>query len=327
MESQSGKKLAITLGDPAGIGPEVIVKSLASIAREKNFSAIIFGSKEVLEKTAEKLKLPSPQSLPGIEIRDLSSKGEQFFPGKLTEDSAKAQIRYIREALIAIENGECSALMTGPIHKKALRIEGLPYRGHTEWLEYFSGQQTAMLMSAPELTAVPLTEHIPLSEVKNDLNRQLIVRKTKVAFETLLSLFKKKPKLAICGLNPHAGDGGLLGWEEREFIEPAIRELEEMGIPAVGPIAADTAFTPNVRKKFDLIIGMYHDQVLPPIKALYFSDLINITGGLPFLRTSPDHGVAYDIAGRGIADHRSCERALRVAIDWLKSNQERQKPL
>ncbi len=311
------------MGDPGGIGPELLLKSLWRLHRENRLSLPIriFGSARHLRFISEKLNIPSIEEFPGVELIDPEPAGGPFPLGRFSEEGGRAQVAFLREAFRSLKNGEIGAIATGPINKRALQLSGLPYRGHTDWLRALFQTEVAMLLSTPELSVVPITAHIPLRRVAEEITAEKIVTQTLAAVRTLKKIYSLgEVPTAVCGLNPHAGEGGLLGDEDLRIVAPAVEKLRALGLSAEGPLPADSLFAEKNRRRYLLIVGMYHDQVLTPIKALFFNKVINITAGLPTLRTSPDHGVAYQLAGTGKADSFSFYRAIDTALHYLAAD-------
>ncbi len=311
------KKLAISLGDPSGISPEILVKS-KDILKE-NIS-IVYGSKNIIEKTAKTLnidfpikeiKTPSEADKKGIYLINLYDK--EFEAGKPNKDTGKASIIYLKHAVKDVLDKKADALITLPISKEYIMMSGFKYAGHTDYLaEISNSSEFSMVLMCEKLKVALITTHIPLKDVPKNITKEKIISKTKLINNELKQKFKiKNQKIAILGLNPHAGDGGNIGTEEIEIIMPAVEELRKEGINITNPLSADTAF--NRYKEFDIYIAMYHDQGLIPLKLLCFKKAVNITFGLPFIRTSPDHGTGFDIAGKGIADNSSFIEAVKIA--------------
>ncbi len=322
--------LVITCGDPSGIGPELILK--AWIARHERhvtpFCAI-----------ADPQLLQSRARLLGVEVEIAIADGIKhgnLFPDALpviplasslvdrpgTPDRANAAgvIEAIDRAVELVSNGDARGIVTAPISKKPLYEAGFRFPGHTEYLGHLAAArfgrpiQPVMMLAGPALRAVPVTIHIPLCDVPAALTRDLIVSTCRIAAADLASRFGiKRPRLAVSGLNPHAGEGGAMGREEIDTIGPAIEDLNGEGIDAFGPLPADTMFHARARESYDVAICMYHDQALIPAKALAFDETVNVTLGLPFVRTSPDHGTAFDIAGKGVARPDSLLAAIDMA--------------
>ncbi len=311
------KKIGITLGDPAGISPEILVKSLKKLPKG---IYIIYGSKNILQKTAEDLGLelpvkeilfPNEAYTEGFYLINLQDK--DYTPGKPSTETGKASIAYLGAATNDILKQQIDALVTLPISKKHTMEAGFQFAGHTDYLAYKAKVfDYIMMLMCEELKVALMTTHIPLKDVPSKITYTGIRLKVKLLVKELKEKFKiENPKIAVLGLNPHAGDGGNIGTEEIEIIQPAVNSLREEGIQVEGVLSADTAF--NRRKEFDVYLAMYHDQGLIPLKLLCFKKAVNITLGLPFIRTSPDHGTGFDIAGKGIADPSSFIEAVNLA--------------
>ncbi|MBN1383463.1 MAG: 4-hydroxythreonine-4-phosphate dehydrogenase PdxA [Elusimicrobia bacterium] len=289
--------IAITIGDPSGIGPEIVKKAVSDKSVLKVCKPLIIGT----------------------------SYG--FVPGKQSLKSSKSAILFLKEAVTLLKRGRADALVTGPVSKSSFdSVDGLaPHlpihrdgTGHTEFLaKIFNTKNVEMLMVAGDTKVHLLTRHIPLSNVGSNISVKKIINSIKSVHTFIRSRFGvKTPKAAICGLNPHCGDGGLVGSEEQKIIIPAVRILKKIGVNITGPLNPEVAFT----KKFDLIICTYHDQAMLPLKLLKPNVIVNLTIGLPFIRTSPGHGTAYDIAGRGIADYQAMIEAIKLAAVLTPKN-------
>ena len=320
--------LVLTMGEPAGIGGEITLKSWLSRAKGvPPFFAIDNPAR--LEALAGAIGLPVPlveisapaeaaalfeKALPVLPL-ELAA---EVIPGKLDKANAGAAIESIIRAVQLTQSGEASAVVTNPIHKSALYAVGFAHPGHTEFLAELAGpgHQSVMMLASEELRVVPVTIHIPVAEVARSLTGDEIIRCGRVTAEALARDFGvTKPRLAFAGLNPHAGEDGGIGREEIDTIRPALEILRAEGINAIGPLSADTLFHAAARKTYDAAICMYHDQALIPIKTIDFEGGVNTTLGLPFVRTSPDHGTALDIAGQGVASETSLIAALRLAAE------------
>jgi 4-hydroxythreonine-4-phosphate dehydrogenase len=241
--------------------------------------------------------------------------------------NASAVLESIRRAVSDVREGAAAAVVTNPISKKTLYEAGFPHPGHTEYLAALSASgsgrspRPVMMLAGPELRTVPVTIHIPLRDVPAALSSELIVDTGRIVAADLKRRFAiPQPRLAVAGLNPHAGEGGAMGEEDERVVRPAVAALVSEGIDALGPMPADTMFHPAARVRYDAALCMYHDQALIPVKTLAFAETVNVTLGLPFIRTSPDHGTAFDIAGTGRADASSLIAALRLA-GWLRRNE------
>jgi 4-hydroxythreonine-4-phosphate dehydrogenase len=322
--------LAVTAGEPAGIGPEIILKSWLQREQEELPPFAVIGDPGYLERLARDLRLEAPiaecdayqaAGLFPSALPVISLPGQfQAQPGKPAASDAKLVAGAIEEAVRLAFTGEISGIVTAPINKKALYDSGFEFPGHTEFLAALASRHTGqpvrpvMMLAGPELKTVPVTIHIALSEVMAALTPELIRETAVITAHDLRQRFGiASPRLALSGLNPHAGEEGAMGREEIEIIAPVIAELREAGIDATGPWPADTLFHSRARKGYDVVLCMYHDQALIPAKTLAFDDAVNVTLGLPFIRTSPDHGTAYDIAGKGLANPSSMIAAIRMA--------------
>ena len=320
--------LAITMGDPAGIGPEILLK--AWLGRQMNGAAFFaLADPALLRRTAGKLGLDVPiavaspdaaaaifdRALPVVAVRSLADAE----PGKPSSRFATATLESIERAVDCVREGSARAIVTNPIAKKTLYEAGFRHPGHTEFLGELAARQggpsqAVMMIWSPLLAVVPVTIHIPLAEAPKQLTGELILSTARIVAADMKRRFGlERPRLAFAGLNPHAGEGGAIGREEIETIAPAIAQLRAEGIEATGPLPADTMFHPAARARYDVALTMYHDQGLIPAKTLAFDDGVNVTLGLPFVRTSPDHGTAFDIAGRGVANPASLMAAIRLA--------------
>jgi 4-hydroxythreonine-4-phosphate dehydrogenase len=326
----TAKPLALTLGDPAGIGPDVTLLAFAARNREAIPPFVLIGDETVLAERAETLGL----SIPIAKIAALAD-AAQIFPdalpvlpiavsgpvvaGQPNLEAMDAVRRSIEIAVALVQDGEARAVVTNPVSKSHLYRAGFAFPGHTEYLASLaSGNATplhpVMMLVAGPFKVVPTTIHIPLKDVQRTLTRDLLAETIKITDRDLRRFFGYgRPRLAVSGLNPHAGEQGSLGREEVEIIEPVIAEAQAQGLDVSGPYPADTLFHEAARERYDAAICMYHDQALVPFKTLAFEEGVNVTLGLPFVRTSPDHGTAFDIAGTGKTNPRSLIEALRLA--------------
>jgi len=300
------KPLAITLGDPAGIGAEIVFKALPEI----DVPAVVFGSRAWAQP---------PE---GIAFVDAGGSGAVRY-GEISAEYGRIALASIDAALQAIARGECSALVTAPIHKQAIAAAGCEYPGHTELLAARAGlarygRDFAMYFDSPSLRAVLLSVHVSLREAVATIHAEGIAELARLTSRELARLFDRPPRIAVAGVNPHAGEGGRFGDEEREIARGVERACAE-GIDISGPHPADTLFLAARRGQYDVVMAIYHDQALIPIKTLAFEESVNVTIGLPYLRVSVDHGTAFDIAGKGIAD----PAPMRYAIEWAARNAPR----
>jgi 4-hydroxythreonine-4-phosphate dehydrogenase len=319
--------LAMTMGDPAGIGPELALAAWRDRTTDAPF--VVFAAPGLIAAAARRAGLTAPiiETDPagakaafskGLPVVPLTNR-VQDAPGCPNPANAAATIESIERAVEAVRQGEARAVVTNPIAKATLYEAGFKYPGHTEYLgalaEAWGGPTFPVMMIWSEtLAVVPVTIHIPLADVAGALTADLIIRTARVVDRDLSARFRiNRPRLAVAGLNPHAGEGGAMGREEITIIKPAIEALRAGGIDAVGPLPADTMFHPEARARYDVALTMYHDQGLIPAKTLAFDEGVNVTLGLPFVRTSPDHGTAFDIAGKGMANPASLMAALKLA--------------
>lgn len=325
-------KVGISIGDFNGIGPEIIMKSLQDKAITDFFTPIIFGSGKLFTYQKNIFKLQHnfnyiteiSQAQPDkINMVNLWKDNVNVDLGTPTEESTKMAIESLEAATNALMNGEVDVLVTAPINKEEMMKHGFQHAGHTGYLEEKFGKKGLMFLVTEGLKVAVSTHHIPVANVAENISKEKIKKQIKLLNQCLVEDFCiERPKIAVLGLNPHAGDGGAIGKEEIEIIEPAIKELFDNGIMAFGPYPADSFFQPEKYKNFDAVLAMYHDQGLAPFKTIAYEEGVNYTAGLPFIRTSPDHGVAYDIAGKNIADERSFSEAIFTGIKIFKNRQE-----
>ena len=319
--------IAVSLGDPAGIGPEVILRAFA-MHREKALPRfVVCGGAGVLERAGRTLDRPPAlriitdigefASVTDDQLAVLGDMDAQITPGFPDEASARLALASLELATRLATMGTASAVVTGPVAKAGLAKIGFGFPGQTEFLAdacAVDADDAVMMLAGPSLRTVPVTVHCPLAEVSSRLSADLIVRRARIAAGALRTDFAiAAPRLAVAGLNPHAGEQGRMGEEEQKVITPAIAALRSEGIDASGPHPADTLFAPHKRAGYDLAIAMYHDQALIPLKTLDFDEGVNVTLGLTIIRTSPDHGTAFDIAGKGLARADAMIAALRMA--------------
>jgi 4-hydroxythreonine-4-phosphate dehydrogenase len=318
--------LALTLGEPAGIGGEITLKAWLARHAEHLPPFFVLDAPERLINLAAALRLDIPvraiaapedaaaifaTALPVLPI----ALPRPVVPGKPDPGNAAAVIGAIASAVQFVQQGRAAAIVTNPIQKETLYAAGFRHPGHTEYLaELAGGVQPVMMLACPELRVVPVTIHLALRSAVAVLTSEAIVAAGRITAAGLRRDFAiERPVLAVAGLNPHAGESGALGREEIEIIAPAVAALRQEGIEAVGPFPADTLFHAAARKRYDAVLCMYHDQALIPIKTVDFDGGVNVTLGLPFIRTSPDHGTAFDIAGNGTANPTSLIAALKLA--------------
>jgi 4-hydroxythreonine-4-phosphate dehydrogenase len=319
----SSRIIGITMGCPVGVGPEIALRFPAT-GQDRAFTPVVLGDLGVLRRTAQLLGVTAPvvawqpgaPVLPGvINVYSLSDLGPGLRWGQPDAETGRAMARYIEEAVRLIQAGDLAAMVTCPITKSALKMAGYAYPGHTEMLAALSGaEEYAMMMAGGTLRVTLVTIHQALVQAAASLNQTAVERLIAITHRALQEDFGlAAPRIAVAGLNPHAGEGGLFGREEEEVIAPAVQAAAARGWQVSGPVPPDTVFYRASQGQFDAVVAMYHDQGLIPFKLLHFRDGVNVTLGLPIVRTSVDHGTAYDIAGTGIADPASLAAAFDLA--------------
>lgn len=326
-------RVAISHGDINGISYEVILKALQDEQIRELFTPIIYGSGRVAAYWRSKLNLESinwhqiqsaRETIDGeINLINCVDEDIKVEPGQPTAEAGLAAYLALERAVADVQAGLCQVLVTAPINKSVMPADKFPYHGHTQYLQAKAAHElgkSLMVLCARETRVALITEHLPLAEVADRLSIELIRDKVQLLEKNLRRDFGIiKPRIAVLGLNPHAGDRGLIGREEQDIIIPAIEELQEAGTIAFGPYAADGFWGSDRVDSFDAVVAMYHDQGLAPFKALHMNEGVNITLGLEFVRTSPDHGTGYDIAGQGIASADSMREAIYMAIDCYRA--------
>lgn len=326
--------IGITIGNPAGIGPEIVLRSVAGLKGELDMRPILIGDLAFLSeqndllKTGLKLVPHASASIDPdfIEVVDLGNLGRTFEIGEESEISGRASGEYIERAVELWREGTIDAIATAPISKRSLAMGGFDFPGHTEFLAALTGtDRFAMSFFAEKLRVVLISTHVSLSDAIGLVTHARLLDTIRFADASLSALLSRQVKLAVAGLNPHASEDGMFGTEEAAIIEPAIAEAVNEGIKVSGPFSPDTIFLRGFRGEFDGVIACYHDQATIAVKSLSFGSAVNVTLGLPLIRTSVDHGTAFDIAGKGIAEHSSMTAAIKLAADLVqigRSNQE-----
>lgn len=323
--------VAVTMGDPAGIGPEIVAKVAAQPQFHRDHRAFAIGDAERLAAAAQANNLPL-RIEPLVEPRDFRPQpgvlhvlsGPRLPPdlpyGRVDPRAGRAAFEYVQRAIELANSGRIHAICTAPINKEALASAGVAYPGHTEILAELSGSNdVAMMLVSSELRVVLVTIHCSLRAAIEQLSIDAELRVIRLAHKALRAMGIPNPRIAIAGLNPHAGEGGLFGREDIDIVAPAVRTARAEGIEATGPHPADTVFMLARRGAYDIVVAQYHDQGLIPIKLMGVQHGVNVTIGLPFVRTSPDHGTAFDIAGRGLADASSLQLAFETARDLSRA--------
>ncbi|GAB4050613.1 4-hydroxythreonine-4-phosphate dehydrogenase PdxA [Spirosoma litoris] len=327
--------IGISLGDYNGIGPEVILKALQYNRLQKICTPVIYGSMRILNRYRNLLNLKDWNLNGAQTIGQISHKltnvitcwpdqNHEIQPGHVTPEAGQAALACLQRAVDDLKNGKLDALVTAPINKYNIQSEEFKFPGHTEYLaQQFDVQDNLMFMVSETLRIGVVTGHIPLGRVRQNVTRERIAQKLHMMMQSLKQDFGiDRPKIAVLGLNPHAGEEGLLGNEEQDIVKPLVAEFVNKGELVFGPYPADGFFGTRAYKKFDAVLAMYHDQGLIPFKAIAFEEGVNFTAGMPAVRTSPDHGTAYDIAGKDLADETSMLQAIYTAIDVARNRKE-----
>ena len=334
MKNQEKPRIGITIGDLNGIGPEVIVKALADNRILSMVTPIVYGRTRVLSYYRKLMNLEefnySQVRAPGqffpksINVMNCWEDVIEIQPGQPSKTTARAGLVALRKSVEDFKAGLLDGIVTGPIDKNTIYADDFQYHGHTEYLtEVFNATESLMMMVGEDLKVALVSEHLSLEDVGPLITPERVELKIRLFELSLKNDFSvQKPRIAVLGLNPHAGDNGLLGDEEGKVIAPVINELKNKGKLIFGPFPADGFFASGQHLKYDGILAMYHDQGLVPFKYMAFEDGVNFTAGLPVVRTSPDHGTAYSIAGKNVADENSMRQAIYLAADILKFRQE-----
>lgn len=318
--------VAVTMGDPAGIGPEIIIKALSLAELSRLSRPVVIGDARVM-KNAMQYSKASPVALKEIKrldegdfrtgiinILDMDNVDSKLKIGKVSVEAGRAAVKYVERAIDLAMDKKVDAIATGPINKEAINKAGFRFDGHTELLAKRTGaKNSAMMFLSDSIRVMLVTTHLPLSQVAKEIDKKKILNIIKLADKELTELLGKKPRIGVAGLNPHAGESGIFGSEEEKIISPAVEEAKKLGINVKGPVSADAIFYLANLNMFDIVIAMYHDQGLIPIKLLSFNKSVNVTVGLPIIRTSVDHGTGFDIAGKGWANPSSMIQAIKVA--------------
>jgi 4-hydroxythreonine-4-phosphate dehydrogenase len=310
--------VAITLGDPAGVGAEVTLKALADLEIQRSAHFIVLGDRAAITP-AERCTGIRLDSLP-VEFRDCHTLASDtvIAMGTMRAEYGAAAIRYVHDATMMCLRGEADAMVTAPLNKEAVTLSGMQFSGHTEYIaELCKATDSRMLLAGQRLSVVHVSTHISLREACN-LSTERIIRTIELGDEAMKLLGKPRPRIAVCGLNPHAGEHGLFGTEDEQFILPAVEACRARGIDCEGPVAPDTIFFRAANGSHDLIVAMYHDQGHIPMKLLDFEATVNMSLGIPILRTSVDHGTAFDIAGKNIAGAANMKAAIRMAVTMAR---------
>jgi 4-hydroxythreonine-4-phosphate dehydrogenase len=313
-------RVGISLGDPGGVGPEIILKALRGGARPEGAAFILFGDARILEAEAERLgfakdwqpRKPSPG--PGLYLQPIAAPSAASSPGTPSKASGEASFRFFEAAVEDARRGALDALVTGPVSKSAWGLAGLKWRGHTEYFEQFY-PEAMMTFWSDRLRVALLSHHLPLREALDRVRKDILLGFLRSLHRALERLKREGSRLLVAGFNPHAGEGGLLGTEEIREIAPAVEAARAEGIAVDGPFPPDTVFLKALGRADTVVVALTHDQGLIAFKAAAFESGVNATLGMPFVRTSPDHGTAFDIAGKGVADAASMKAAVALALE------------
>lgn len=332
--SENKPVIGITLGDFNGVGPEVTLKALAGGQLSRVCTPIIYGSVKILSRyrkllNMEEIQLHSIRNMDQmihkrVNVFNCWEEHLEIEPGKATPEAGQAAYMALKTAVSDLKAGKIEAVVTAPINKHSIQSDEFKFPGHTEYFAHeFGSTEALMFLVSDRLRVAVATGHIPLEQVKASITKELIVQKIKLLEQSLRQDFGiAKPRIAVLGLNPHAGEDGLLGSEEKEIIGPVISELRHKGLLVYGPHPADGFFGTGGYRKYDGVLAMYHDQGLIPFKTIAFENGVNFTAGLSIVRTSPDHGTAYTIAGKNTADETSMREAIYLACDVVKNRKE-----
>ncbi len=309
-------RIGLTLGDPGGVGPEVTLKSLSFLSSLPNADYVLFGSKTVIDNERAILKRDYPIPNDSISLHEVECPSNLFEKGKPTSANGTASFRFFERAVQEAKKGNLQAVVTAPVSKQSWNLAGIPWTGHTEYLsQSFPG--AIMFFWSDDLKVALYTHHLPIKKAIKKISEKSLLEFILRLHKNMNSTQSRTFEFLVSGLNPHAGEQGLMGREEIEHILPAIEKARVKGVPVKGPFPPDVVFRNALNKPDIAVIALYHDQGLIPFKLQAFDRGVNITLGLPFVRTSPDHGTAFDIAGKGIADPRSMTEAIRLAHKFV----------
>jgi 4-phospho-D-threonate 3-dehydrogenase / 4-phospho-D-erythronate 3-dehydrogenase len=330
-------RIGITMGDPAGVGPEVVLKSVAEAEVQRGCGTVIIGDAQLLAHVARTLDLqcgyeivrqgePLPEKITSPVIYHLDNIHGHVEPGVESGSAGRAAAQYIEAAVRLCAAGSLDAISTAPINKRALFLGGYSFPGHTEFLAHLTGTEDfAMAFVAGNLRIVLLSTHVPLAQAIRLVQKDRLIPIIRLTHREMVRWGIKRPRIAVAALNPHGAEGGLFGVEESAEIQPAVEHCHGRdGMNVAGPFSADTVFLRASRGEFDAVVACYHDQAMIPVKCLSFGEAVNVTLGLPFVRTSVDHGTAFDIAGKGLAEHSSMTAAIMLAADLAQRTEESQ---
>jgi 4-phospho-D-threonate 3-dehydrogenase / 4-phospho-D-erythronate 3-dehydrogenase len=308
------ERIAVSIGDPAGVGSEVVLKAMADPAIAALASWVVIGDEAPLRAAGRIAGIDLDELRCEFElVGKLDAKAPIAF-GQLRADYGQAAVEYVRWATLLCLEGKAAAMVTAPINKEAVTLDGQAFTGHTEYIAGLcKATESRMLLASERIATIHVTTHVALAKAC-EATEERVVRTIELGHEALRLMLRREPRIAVCGLNPHAGEHGLFGRQEIEVITPAIEKARAKGIDCRGPLPPDTIFLRGLRGEFDLIVAQYHDQGHIPMKLIDFEETVNVSLGIPIIRTSVDHGTAFDIAGKNQADPRNMKAALRLAV-------------
>jgi 4-hydroxythreonine-4-phosphate dehydrogenase len=314
--------IGITMGDPAGIGPEVVCKAMAEMSAEERAASLVIGDPVFMERADALVKsglrfVAGDGPLPSGAVRLLAIEApnrEAIVPGVLSPNAGEAAYRCVKKCVELALAGEIDVVVNAPLNKAALRAAGYPYNGHAGLLAHFTGTKTSYaVLASPQLSVIHVSTHVSLAKAAEACRTDAILRTIRAGHRHVLSTGIARPRIAVAGLNPHCGEGGLFGTEDEQYVVPAVKAAREEGIDVTGPVPGDVVFIQAVDGKYDLVVAQFHDQGHIPAKLIGRHETVNISAGLPILRASVDHGTAFDIAWKGVADHHNMKAAIAMA--------------
>jgi 4-phospho-D-threonate 3-dehydrogenase / 4-phospho-D-erythronate 3-dehydrogenase len=319
------ERIVITMGDPAGVGAEVILKALSDPEIAQLASWIVIGDEAPITATGKTIGI-DPHALPFKLVcgNQLASK-ELIAFGQLRKEYGLAAVEYVRRATLLCMEGKAAAMVTAPINKEAVTLSGMPFSGHTEYIAGLCGAtESRMLLASKKISTIHVTTHVPLASACQ-IDPQRLERTIELGDQAMRLMLGRAPRIGVCGLNPHAGEHSLFGRQEEDIIAPSIKRMRERGFDCTGPHAPDSIYVRGLRGEFDLIVAMYHDQGHIPMKIIDFKETVNVTVGIPIIRTSVDHGTAFGIANKNLADASNMKAAMRLAVRMAKERRVQSK--
>jgi 4-hydroxythreonine-4-phosphate dehydrogenase len=308
------ERIAVTIGDPAGVGAEVVLKALADRDVAGLAEWVVIGDQAPLKAAGVLMDIDPAEIAAEFIAPGALAADETIDFGQLQAAYGAAAVDYVRRATLMCLSGEAAAMVTAPLNKEAVTLSGMHFTGHTEYIaELCHATESRMLLASERVSTIHVTTHVPL-EKACQATRERVLRTIDLGAEALRLMLRREPRIGVMGLNPHAGEHGLFGTQERDVIEPAIADARAMGLNCAGPLPPDTAYVRALRGEFDLIVAQYHDQGHIAMKLIDFEQTVNVSLGIPIIRTSVDHGTAFDLAGKNVADARNMKAAMRLAV-------------